>query len=109
MFLNANRCAALAIATSALAFAAPARAAEANTITIKNFNFAPMQLSVSAGTTVTWKNADEEPHTVTSESGAFRSGAIDGGGSYFFKFLKPGTYKYVCSIHPQMTGMVIVK
>ena len=84
-------------------------ASDANTVTIKNFNFAPMQMVVRAGTTVTWRNADEEPHTVTSESGVFRSGAVDGGESYSFKFSKPGTYKYVCSIHPQMVGTIIVK
>ncbi len=83
--------------------------ADGNTVTIKNFTFAPMQLSVSAGTIVTWHNADEEPHTVTSDTGVFRSGAIDGGGSFTFKFEKPGTYKYLCSIHPQMVGTIVVK
>jgi len=95
-------------AVLALLFSLPARA-ETNTITIKNFNFAPMQISIGAGTTITWHNADEEPHTVTSDSGAFRSGAIDGGATYSFKFAKPGTYKYLCSIHPQMMGTIIVK
>jgi plastocyanin len=102
---NALRCAAFSV----LLFATVARAADSNTVTIKNFNFAPMQLSVSAGTTVTWHNADEEPHTVTSDTGAFRSGAIDGGGNYTFKFATPGTYKYLCSIHPQMVGTIVVK
>ena len=92
----------------ALLFSLPA-GAEINTITIKNFDFSPMQINVRAGTTIIWHNADEEPHTVTSDSGAFRSGAIDGGGSYSFKFAKPGTYKYLCSIHPQMMGTIIVK
>jgi len=102
---NALRCAAF----SALLLATVARADGSNTVIIKNFNFAPMQLSVSAGTAVTWHNADEEPHTVTSDTGAFRSGAIDGGGSYTFKFAKVGTYKYLCSIHPQMVGTIVVK
>jgi plastocyanin len=106
--LKAQRCA-LPAALSMLLLSSFARAAVSNTITIKNFHFAPMQLSVASGATVTWHNADEEPHTVTSDGGVFRSGAIDGGGSYSFKFAKPGTYKYVCSIHPQMTGTIVVK
>src|SRR2546423_5067813 len=95
-------------AVLALLFSLPA-GADTNTVTIKNFDFSPMQISVGAGTTITWHNADEEPHTVTSDSGAFRSGAIDGGGRYSFKFAKPGTYRYLCSIHPQMMGTIIVK
>ncbi|MBI3677856.1 MAG: cupredoxin domain-containing protein [Proteobacteria bacterium] len=86
-----------------------ATASDPNTIVIKNFDFSPMQTTVSVGATVTWQNQDEEPHTVTSDSGAFRSGAIDGGASFTFKFDKPGTYKYVCSIHPKMVGTVVVK
>ena len=102
---NALRC----VAFSVLLLSNAARAEGSNMVTIKNFNFAPIQLSVSAGTAVTWHNADEEPHTVTSDNGAFRSGAIDGGGSYTFKFAKAGTYKYLCSIHPQMVGTIVVK
>lgn len=78
------------------------------TVRIKSFMFMPMRVEVSAGSTVTWMNLDEEPHTVTSDTGLFRSGGIDGGGSFRFKFDKPGVYKYVCSIHPQMVGTVIV-
>jgi plastocyanin len=80
-----------------------------DTVTIKNFDFAPMALTVSAGSTVTWHNDDEEVHTVVSQDGLFRSAAIDGGGSFSFKFDKPGTYKYVCTIHPKMTGTIVVK
>jgi plastocyanin len=92
----------------ALALAATSASA-ADTITIKNFDFAPMALSVSAGTTVIWRNDDEEPHTVVSESGLFRSAAIDGGESFSFKFDKAGTYKYFCTIHPKMVGTIVVK
>ncbi|HEX3651932.1 MAG TPA: cupredoxin family copper-binding protein [Rhizomicrobium sp.] len=102
---NAFRC----VAFSVLFLSTIGRAEDSNTVTIKNFNFSPMQLSVSVGSTVTWHNADEEPHTVTSDTGAFRSGAIDGGGNYAFKFVKPGTYKYLCSIHPQMVATIVVK
>lgn len=80
-----------------------------NAVIIKNFAFAPMSLSVKAGTSVTWKNLDGEPHTVTSVDGLFRSGAIDQNESFTFKFDKPGTYKYLCSIHPKMMAAIIVQ
>ena len=78
-------------------------------IVIKNFDFTPMDVTVKAGEAVVWKNADGEPHTVTSVDGAFRSGAFDEGDSYRFVFAKPGTYKYLCSIHPRMVGTITVK
>jgi len=78
-------------------------------VVMKNFDFSPMTLTVRAGTTVTWKNADGEPHTVTSVDGLFRSGALDENDTFKFKFDKPGTYKYVCSIHPKMLAAIIVK
>lgn len=86
-----------------------ALAQQANAVVIKNFNFAPMSITVKAGTSVTWKNLDGEPHTVTSVDGLFRSGAIDQNESFTFKFDKPGTYKYLCSIHPRMMASVIVQ
>lgn len=89
--------------TSGSAFAQDA------TVRIKSFMFMPMAVTVHAGDTVTWTNMDEEPHTATSDVGLFRSGGIDGGGSYSFKFEKPGVYKYTCSIHPQMIGTVTVQ
>jgi plastocyanin len=103
-----------AVATAMLLAGSPAaigaaQAQQANAVVIKNFDFAPMSLTVKAGTSVTWKNLDGEPHTVTSADGLFRSGAIDQNESYTFKFDKPGTYKYVCSIHPKMMAAVIVQ
>jgi plastocyanin len=83
--------------------------ADASTIVIKDFDFAPMTLTVKAGATVTWKNADGEPHTVTSDTGLFRSGGLDQDDAFSFKFDKPGTYKYVCSIHPKMVGTIVVQ
>jgi plastocyanin len=83
--------------------------ANSNMVVMKNFDFSPMTLTVPAGTTVTWKNTDGEPHTVTSTDGLFRSGALDTNDHFSFKFAKPGTYKYVCSIHPKMQAAVIVK
>jgi plastocyanin len=79
------------------------------TIAIRNFMFSPMSLVVPVGTTVSWRNFDGEPHTIRSVDDAFRSGALDQNDSFSFKFDKPGTYKYVCSIHPQMVATIVVK
>jgi plastocyanin len=81
----------------------------ANTIVIKEFHFSPMSLAVPAGTEVIWKNLDGEPHTVVSIEGVFRSSGLDQNDSFAFKFDRPGTYKFLCSIHPQMLGTIIVK
>ena len=89
---------------AAVTSAAPA----ANQITIKDFMFAPASLTIKAGTTVTWLNEDEEPHTVVS-AGLFRSKAIDTKETFTFTFEKPGEYHFVCTIHPQMMGTVIVQ
>jgi len=75
----------------------------------KEFMFAPLSLSVTVGSTVTWTNQDDEPHTVVSDAGVFRSGAIDTNESFSFRFDKPGTYHYACSIHPRMVGAIIVQ
>jgi plastocyanin len=99
-------------ALSALALipmAAVSAAPPANRVTIKNFMFAPVSLTIKAGTTVTWVNEDEEPHTVVSATGAFRSPAMDTRDSFAFKFDKPGEYHFICTIHPQMMGTVIVQ
>ena len=58
---------------------------------------------------MTWTNKDEEPHTVVSLSGLFRSGALDTNDSFSFRFDKPGTYYYICTIHPRMTGSIVVQ
>jgi plastocyanin len=94
--------------------AAPAFAAEAKpatTIVIDNFSFSPAQLSVAAGSTVTWENHDDMPHTIVNDATPreFRSAPIDSGEHFSQTFAKPGTYKYFCSIHPHMTGMIVVK
>jgi plastocyanin len=86
-----------------------APAGDANTIVLKDFHFSPMSLTVPAGATVIWRNLDEEPHTVVSDAGLFRSGGLDQNDSFTFKFDKPGTYKFICSIHPQMQGTIVVK
>jgi plastocyanin len=86
-----------------------AEAQDANTVVMKDFDFSPMMLTVKAGTTVTWKNLDGEPHTVVSPDGIFRSHALDQGDTFTFKFDKPGTYKFVCSIHPKMMAEILVQ
>jgi plastocyanin len=78
-----------------------------STVQIKNFMFAPTSLTVSTGTRVSWVNLDGEVHTVVGEG--FRSGALDTKDSFAFKFDKPGTYHFVCSIHPQMLGTIVVQ
>ena len=88
---------------------APAQAQAPVTVSIKNFDFSPMAVTVPAGSSVTWKNLDGEPHTVTSTDGVFRSGALDQDDSFTFKFTKPGVYHYLCSIHPKMVATVTVK
>jgi plastocyanin len=80
-------------------------------IDIKNFNFEPSTLTVAAGTAVTWVNQDEEPHNIVNlgKPRLFRSQGLDGGDKYTFVFDKPGTYEYVCSVHPHMHGTIVVK
>ena len=98
-----------ALATLTLAGAAAAAKSGDATVTIKNFDFQPMAVTVPVGGTVTWKNLDGEPHTVTGVDGSFRSAALDEDDTYSFKFAKPGVYKYLCTIHPKMVATVTVK
>ncbi|MFI4868680.1 MAG: cupredoxin family copper-binding protein [Steroidobacterales bacterium] len=96
----------------AAAVAAPAAAgpvSQAHGIAIRNFMFAPMSLEVPIGTTVSWTNYDPEPHTIRSVDDTFRSGALDQNESFSFRFDKAGSYKYTCSIHPQMVATIVVK
>ncbi|MCV7199763.1 cupredoxin family copper-binding protein [Mycobacterium angelicum] len=77
-------------------------------VSIDNFAFAPAVLTVRAGSTVTWTNRDEEPHTVAANDGSFRSPGMGTGASFSHTFATPGTFDYVCSIHPSMHGTVVV-
>jgi plastocyanin len=95
--------------TAAVAPESSAQPSNAIRIDVENFMFAPASMTVKAGATVTWTNMDQEPHTVMSPDGLFRSGALDTGDSFSFKFDKPGTYRYVCTIHPRMIGTVVVE
>ena|ERR1700686_1274303 len=79
-------------------------------VVIDNFNFSPGTVSVSAGATVTWTNHDNVPHAVTSAGNQFKKSPVLKAGERFSNtFAKPGTYSYFCSIHPRMTGKIIVK
>ena len=92
----------------AVAMAAPARADDV-AMKIDNFTFNPQQITVKAGTTVLWINGDDIPHTVTSKTIAFRSKALDTDDKFSFTFATPGKYDYFCSLHPHMTGMIVVE
>jgi amicyanin len=87
--------------------AAPA----ANTVQVNIFNykFDPATVTITVGTTVNWTNKDEVPHTVASSDKSFKGSAgLDTGDSYSYTFDKPGTYKYYCTLHPFMTGTIVV-
>lgn len=88
--------------------ATPVWGEDAAAIKIGNFTFGPQELRVKAGTTVTWTNEDDIPHTVVSPNN-FRSKVLDTDGTYSFKFTTPGSYKYFCSLHPHMTGTIVVE
>jgi len=115
MIRNAvNRASLAPLSAAAILFAlslnsASAIATEPNTIVLENFHFAPASLTIAAGTTVTWENLDEESHTVVSPDGLFRSSGLERSDKFSFTFDKAGTYRFVCSIHPQMIGTIIVK
>ena len=98
---------AIAAAISLLLGGAHACAEDAS-VTIDNFTFSPAELTVKVGTTVTWKNHDDIPHTVVS-AGKFRSKTLDTDDGFSFTFTVAGDYKYFCSLHPHMTGMIKVE
>jgi plastocyanin len=109
--LNQRAVALAAAAVLVFGIGAYAGAASPTAVTIENFAFAPAPLTVAPGTTVTWTNKDEEPHTVLSADGGmtFKSQALDTDDKFSFTFAKAGTYKYFCSIHPHMVGTVVVQ
>jgi plastocyanin len=80
-------------------------------VKIDNFSFGPTTITVAAGTTVSWTNRDDIPHTVVSSDDpkAFKSKVLDTDEKFSFTFAKPGTFPYFCSIHPKMTGTVVVR
>jgi plastocyanin len=100
----------LACAAALLVACAPAAAVPVPvTVKIANFTFAAPVVTIAPGTTVTWVNDDDIPHTVVADDKSFRSKVLDTGDRFAFTFAKPGTYGYFCSIHPHMTGKIVVK
>lgn len=85
--------------------------AQSATIEVKidNFSFSPATITVPAGTTVRWINRDDIPHTVVEDKEKFKSKALDTDEQFSYTFSNPGTYSYFCSIHPKMTGKVVVQ
>jgi plastocyanin len=80
-------------------------------VKIDNFTFKPKELDIAVGTTVTWTNADDVPHTASSKDDpqTFDSGTLDTDEKFSFTFSKPGKYAYYCKVHPHMTGVITVK
>src|SRR5258707_382329 len=89
-----------------MARAAPALSAA---VSIGNFTFKNPVVTVKPGTTVTWTNGDDIPHTVVSKDGVFKSKVLDTGDRFSFTFAKAGQFGYFCSLHPHMTGTIVVK
>ncbi len=109
-----GKIAAIGLFTAAMAMgavkAAEPAAPAAQQVSVFNYKFDPETLTVTAGTTVTWTNKDEIPHTVASSDKSFKgSSGLDTGDTYSYTFDKPGTYKYYCTLHPFMTGVIVVK
>jgi plastocyanin len=110
MTLTAFRSLGASLAVAAALLLLPGARAHAATITVSidNFTFTPVELKVKIGDTVTWTNHDDIPHTVVS-AGKFRSKTLDTDDSFSFTFATAGDYKYFCSLHPHMTGMIKVE
>jgi plastocyanin len=100
---------ALLLAAAARAPSAGAGAQTSAAIEIDNFHYTPPTLIVAPGTTVTWKNDDDSPHSVREKDGKFKSAALDTDDTFSQTFATPGEYDYFCSIHPYMTGKIVVR
>jgi 3',5'-cyclic AMP phosphodiesterase CpdA len=96
------------IAVTDLPLDSDLQTADAHAIAIDNFSFAPTRAAIGAGSTVTWTNRDDSPHTVVSTDHQFKSPVLDAGEKFSYRFERAGTYKYFCSLHPRMTGEVQV-
>jgi plastocyanin len=111
--ITRKACVAAAVAAALLAAAVTfpavsAQAADTNII-IDQFTFTPQRITVKAGTTVAWINDDDIPHTVASSTKIFKSKALDTQDQFSFTFTTPGDYEYFCSLHPHMTGAIVVE
>ena len=98
-----------AVLVAALIFFSKAGFASDASVKIDNFTFDPPRLTVKAGTTVTWYNEDDIPHTVAATGKQFRSKALDTDGKFSFTFTTAGSYEYFCSLHPHMTGVIVAE
>jgi plastocyanin len=98
----------LGLLAGAAVLAAPAGAEDVS-VKIDNFTFNPQRVTVKAGTTITWTNQDDIPHTVASGTKAFRSKTLDTDDKFSFTFKTAGVYEYFCSLHPHMTGTIVVE
>ena len=101
--------AALAVMPGFALAAEAAPGAAGPTVEIKNMKFAPAELTITAGTKVTWVNEDNSPHTVTDKGKVFRSAALDTKDNFSYTFAAPGEFTYFCTIHPMMVGKIVVK
>jgi plastocyanin len=101
-------CATTVFATATGFFCLPARAADTQVV-IDGFAFSPERIVVKPGSTVTWVNDDDSPHTVVSSSKLFKSKTLDTADKFSFTFTTPGAYEYFCALHPHMTGTVVVE
>ena len=97
----------LALSSRVTANAEPSAPAAA--VKIDNYVFGPQTVTVPVGTTVTWTNVDDIPHTAVSTDGVFKSKVMDTDEKFSYTFTKAGTYSYYCSVHPKMTGKVVVQ
>jgi len=77
-------------------------------VTIEDYSFKAPSITVPVGTTVVWKNLDDDPHTVTAVDDSFDSKGLAQGDTFSHQFLKPGKYQYYCKVHPMMKGTVVV-
>ena len=109
---------ALSITIATVMLASPSRSAAAGPdqtapasaeVKIDNFSFGPQTLTVPVGATVTWTNRDDIPHTIVSTDGVFKSKVRDTDEKFSYTFTKAGTYTYFCSVHPKMTGKIVVQ
>ena len=98
----------MGISSPKLAVRADNKPALGTEVKIDNFSFGP-DLTIAAGTTVTWTNLDDAPHVVASDTNLFKSKALDTDDRYSYTFTKPGTYVYYCTVHPRMTAKVVVQ
>src|SRR5262249_22243653 len=96
------------IAITDVPLEAEIQTADTHTVVVDNFSFSPGRASVAVGSTVTWTNHDDIPHNVVSTERTFKSPVLDSGEQFSYRFEAPGTYKYFCSLHPRMTGQVVV-